>query len=148
MRQGLVLLFLAVQALAGPPVVSLGPLRKTNTQLGKPGLTQVGAHRPVGPKVLSKGKWSKNGWSLGIRSPGAQGLRLHLSALNLPGEASLVVRSPTGDSQTFRGKGPNKDGDSWTGLLTGDTAVLELRGVRKGSLPFAVPELSHLWSLP
>lgn len=130
----------------GLPRVSLGPL-PSKTAAGKPGVTQMGVHRKIDARLFGKGKWDKDGWKLVLQSPGAQGLRLHITAMDLDGGA-LIVRGADGEAQTFRSKGPNGDGDFWTGLVSGDSVTLELQAERKGSLPFRLPELSHLWSLP
>ena len=138
---------LALPAKQGPPRASLGPLTEKNAAPGKPGVAQLGVHRKIEPKLLQKGKWQKSSWTLVLHSPGAQGLRVHVTGMAL-GTGKLTFRSADGEVQTFTGKGPNGDGDFWTGLVSGDCATLELEGVRKGSLPFRVPELSHLWRLP
>jgi hypothetical protein len=138
---------IACAAKPGPPKVSLGPLTANSGSPSKPGLTQVGAHRKIDPKLLRKGKWDKNGWKLMLQSPGAQGLRVHVTGMDLAG-AKLIVRGADGETQSFQAKGPNGDGEFWTGLVTGDSVTLELQGARKGPLPFQIPELSHLWKLP
>ena len=152
MKKAIVLLIagfsvLALAARPGPPRASLGPLTEKKAAHGKPGVAQLGVHRKIQPKLLQKGKWQKSGWTLVLQSPGAQGLRVHVTGMDL-GTGNLTFRSADGEVQTFTGKGPNGDGDFWTGLVSGDCVRLELEGARKGSLPFRVPELSHLWRLP
>jgi hypothetical protein len=127
--------------------VSLGPLRTKGVTSSKPGVAQLGTHRAIDPKLLQKGKWDQNTWKLMVQSPEAQGLRLHVTGMDLGG-GKLVVRGTDGEAQTFKGKGPNGNGDFWTGLIRGDSALLEFQGPRKRSLPFHIPELSHLWTLP
>ena len=131
----------------GPPVASLGPLPAKSPLSGKPGVTQAGVHRTVDAGLLRKGKWDKNGWKLTVQSPDAKGLRLHFTGADL-GDRKLVVRGAGGSVQTFAGRGPNGDGDFWTGLIEGDSATLEMEGNRPTALPFKVAELSHLWVLP
>lgn len=144
------LILLAVLVLAatpGLPRVSLGPLPKQSNGAGKPGVAQMGVHRKIDGRLLEKGHWSKEGWKLVLQSPGAKGLRLHVTRMDLA-DGTLTVRGEDGDTQRFRDKGPNGDGDFWTGLVNGDSVMLELQATRKGALPFALPELSHLWALP
>jgi len=130
-----------------PPRASLGPLPEKYEAPGKPGVAQAGVHRKIEPKLLKRGKWQESGWNLVLQSPGAQGLRIHVTGMNL-GTGKLIVRSANGEVQTFTGRGPHGDGEFWTGLVSGDCAMLVLEGVRKGALPFRMPELSHLWRLP
>ncbi len=138
---------LASAAESAVPRVSLGPLPADRAAPSKPGVAQLGTHRKIDPKLLSKGKWDRNAWKLILQSPGARGLRLHVTGMDLAG-ARLIVRGGDGQAQTFEAKGPNGDGDFWTGLIEGDSAELEFQATRKGSLPFRIPELSHLWGLP
>ena len=138
---------LACAANSGPPRVSLGPLRAGSGTPPKLGVAQLGTHRNIDPKLLQKGKWDQNTWRLIVQSPGAVGLRLHVTEMDLAG-GKLVVRGSEGEVQTFEGRGPNADGDFWTGLITGDSASLEFQARSRGALAFRVPELSHLWKLP
>jgi hypothetical protein len=131
---------------SGPPVVSLGPLPSRQPD-GKPGVMQAGVHRKVDAGLLRKGKWDNEGWKLVLRSPGAKGLRLHFTAVDLPA-GKLVIRGAGGAEQIFEARGPHGDGDFWTGLVTGDSASVEWRTKRRAPLPFQLRELSHLWTLP
>jgi hypothetical protein len=110
-------------------------------------VAQLGTHRKIDPKLLAKGKWEQNVWRLVVQSPGAQALRLHVTGMDLAA-GKLVVRGTDGEPQTFQAKGPHGDGDFWTGLITGDSATLELQAARTDPLPFRIAELSHLWKLP
>lgn len=131
----------------GLPRVSLGPLPKQSAGAGKPGVAQMGVHRKIDVRLLDKGKWNKSEWKLVLQSPGARGLRLHVTGMDLA-NGTLTVRGEDGETQSFRDQGPNGDGDFWTGLVNGDSVTVELQTSRKGSLPFRLPELSHLWALP
>jgi hypothetical protein len=148
---------LSVAACAGKPAarrVSLGPLQEAEKSAApaKPGTQQLGVHRKVNPKLLAKGKWEKLSgnyvWRLELQSPGAKALRIHVTDMELR-EGSLVVRAPGGTPQVYRGKGPNGNGEFWTALVEGDRVSLELSGAAKTvTLPFRIPEVSHLWALP
>lgn len=148
-----ILVFCVVATLAASaakkdvPTATLGPLKQVNTS-GKRGTEQMGVHRKINARLLQKGKWDASGWKLILRSPGAKGLRLHVTDMDLR-DSKLVLRGSDGQEQTYQGRGPNGDGEFWTRLVEGDAVTIELRSQEKtDQLPFGIPELSHLWALP
>lgn len=87
-------------------------------------------------------------WTMAVRSPGAQALRLRLADVSL-GEGELVVYAPAGAEFVargpYRGKGPQGRGDFWTATLPGDVAFLEYVG--EEAPRFAVREIGHIDAL-
>ncbi len=84
-------------------------------------------------------------WSGAFRSPGATGLRLHLTDLALPKGAELYVFGRHGHAF-----GPYTDihDELWTNTVAGDEIVLQLhrptRDMRAGGRLFTVAQLAHL----
>lgn len=57
-------------------------------------------------------------WAASIKSPEAQALRLHFVDFSLPDGVKLYVFSRGGDVRgPYEAKGPNGDGDFWTGAI-------------------------------
>ncbi len=65
-------------------------------------------------------------WTLGIRSEGAVGLRVHFTDVNLPDGGRLEVWS-AGEALMvdgpFTGRGPLENGEFWTTILPGEAVV-------------------------
>lgn len=125
--------------------VKLGALsdkeRSAALASAKPGVQAAGAHRTVTAKMLGKGKWKDGVWRLQIVSKGAKGLRLHVTGFD---SGKLVVRGKSGE-QAFAAKGPNGDGDFWTGVVDGESVWVEFAGVKKAGAPIGIAAVSHLW---
>jgi lysyl endopeptidase len=81
---------------------------------------------------------------MGVRSPGAFGLRLHFQGCEL-GESSALVWAPAREGVIVRGpystSGPNGTGEFWTPYLPGDTAYVEVTGAAEPRL--ALAEIVH-----
>ncbi len=70
-------------------------------------------------------------------------MRLHFREFS---EGELWVYNDTDTEGPFTSRGPNGDGDFWTGVVRGDTVIIEFRSTRKHkSSPFQLQEISHLW---
>jgi hypothetical protein len=114
------------------------------------GKQKLGVHRPVPPQALKHGSWSRTPtghwlWRLAVRSPGAKGIRLHFREVS---EGELWVYSDTDTEGAFTPHGPAGHGDFWTGVVRGDTVIIEFRSSRKyKSNPLQLPEISHLWQV-
>ncbi len=138
-----VILLFAV-ALCGQ-TVKLGALsdkeRAAALASAKPGVQAAGAHRAITAKMLGKGKWKDGVWRLQIVSKGAKGLRLHVTGF---ADGKLTVRG-AGAAQTFAAKGPNGDGEFWTGVVDGDNVWLEFAGAKRTGAPIGIAAVSHLW---
>jgi len=89
-------------------------------------------------------------WSLDVKSPGAQGLRIGFRDVDLPEGASLWVYSPDAPSAAagpYTGKGPHSNGEFWTSIVKGETARVEYftpEGVDDVGV-FLIDELSHIY---
>jgi hypothetical protein len=82
--------------------------------------------------------------TLSLRSAGAHGLRVHFTNFKMSeGEMVLFTKRPSGavTGGPYTKRGPNGDGDFWTGFLPGDTAFIEVRGARE--IQFEINELVH-----
>jgi hypothetical protein len=137
---------------AAPPTCKLGALSAREIAVAKArgdGRAVMGTHRDVSGCVVKKGKWQKRGdkwvWLVQVKSTGASGLRVHFMSFDVgaPGGAVQVL----GDgSAGYRGKGPDGNGDFWSGLVNGDTAVIEFTAREKVKrVPFVVDKISHLF---
>ncbi len=137
------IVFLFAVALCGQ-TVKLGALsQQERAVVPKPGVQAAGVHRAVTAKMLGKGKWKDGVWRLQIVSKGAKGLRLHVTGFV---DGQLTVRGAAKDSgQSFAAKGPNGDGDFWTGAVDGDSVWLEFAGEKRTGPPIAIAAVSHLW---
>ena len=87
---------------------------------------RVGMVKPVDFLVSGKGsrKTSDGGfvYTAAIESPGAVGLRVHFTDVNLPGNAALYVYNM--DGEAF---GPyTKNGEFWSNTVTGQIAYVQL----------------------
>ena len=63
-------------------------------------------------------------WRVGIQSPGATGLRLHMGAHQLPVGAIVTVYNPARPEEAFRYGG--RDGDEWFPTIFNDELVVEI----------------------
>jgi len=137
-----VVFFLAI-TLCGQ-TVKLGALtEKERAAVPKPGVQAAGVHRSISPKMLGKGKWRDGVWRLQIVSKGAKSLRLHVTKFE---SGKLTVRGAAKEeSQSFTAKGPNGDGDFWTGVVDGESVWLEYTGAKSSGPPLAIVAVSHLW---
>jgi hypothetical protein len=94
-------------------------------------------------------------WILDVVSPGALGLRLHVSGLLLPpaGELAVYAAGDPGHPEIYAGDQPALSAAFWTPTLFGDRARIEYRapadamGLPAG-LPFTLDRLQHLYRDP
>ena len=122
----------------------------------RPGLTQIGVHRPVSA-TEGEGSWqtARDGssvWRLVLRSPGAVAMRLHLAEFHA-GDGQLWITELLADRpQTFGpydGDGIHGDGEFWTNTALGEAVLIEFQTrSRSRTVPFRIPEISHLTELP
>lgn len=124
--------------------VKLGALsQQERSVVPKPGVQAAGVHRTITPKMLGKGKWKDGVWRLQIVSKGAKGLRLHVTKFET---GKLTVHGTAKEQpQSFTAKGPNGDGDFWTGVVDGESVWLEYSGTKGSGPPLAIGAVSHLW---
>lgn len=66
-------------------------------------------------------------WTGRITSPGASGIRIHVSPFDLPESAELYVYASDGQAYgPYTGRGPIDDGELWTNTILGDEVRLQL----------------------
>lgn len=92
-----------------------------------------------------------------IAASGAAGVRVHLTGIDLPAGAELVLYSPAGASDPRVGSSqpsfldPSGERDLWTGTFFGERVRIEYyepAELTTGVLPFRVEELQHLYHDP
>jgi lysyl endopeptidase len=89
-------------------------------------------------------------WSETIVSPGATFLRVHFSKLNLPDGDYVSVASPDGaEYWTYTGQGLHGNGEQWSFIVEGDTALVELHAGNEpikghgGKFGLAIDRIAH-----
>jgi len=94
-------------------------------------------------------------WAVSVSSPGAQAIRLHLTAFSLPPNTEMYLLSDNGQVDgPYTGRGRNRDGDFWTRSVASETGTLMLRYTGKTpdvDLPrmtFVVSEVGHVRGRP
>ena len=85
-------------------------------------------------------------WTAALRSPGAAGLRAHLTGLDLPEGAGLFVYNEKGQAfGPYTGRGPLGDGEVFTNTIFGEQLLLQLEAPGGAGVPsFRVVELGVL----
>ncbi|MDX1776373.1 MAG: hypothetical protein R3297_07305, partial [Desulfobulbales bacterium] len=83
-------------------------------------------------------------WTISIQSPGAYGMRLHISRFNI-GEGIMLIYAGTGENLIVRGpykkKGPAGNSDFWTPTLPGEEVFVEITGTTEPV--FEIREILH-----
>ncbi|MFQ5807028.1 MAG: trypsin-like peptidase domain-containing protein [Phycisphaerae bacterium] len=99
-----------------------------------PSPMRVGANRPVGVAstdgraALREVPGVGSVWSVAVVSPGAQGLRLLLSNMDLPPGAELWMYAPNAPGAAegpHQGRGPLRTGEFWSNVFDGDEVRVE-----------------------
>jgi uncharacterized protein (TIGR03437 family) len=129
---------------------------KAKPAIPKPGLTPTGEARMLDAGALTgwQSKRLPDGrivWRTAIQSPGARGLRLHFQ--NFASDQQSMWIYPQGESHEapsilgpFDQRGPNGDGEFWTGTIFGDTAVIEIESTSLTEPPAISPDkVAHLY---
>jgi V8-like Glu-specific endopeptidase len=88
-------------------------------------------------------------WTAKVESPGAAGIRISLSGLDLPANAALYVFNERGEAfGPYLGKGVNQSGELTTNMVSGEFAYLQLRvfGAAKNftGLDFTIAGIGHI----
>jgi len=113
-----------------------GPLRVgTVKQIVEPVRLDCNAVGARGQRVLCSGdgvlQMTPGGgfvWARAVTSPGAVGIRVHVTDFHLPDDADLFFYSLDGEAYgPFQRFGPNDDGDFWLPSVMSDTGVLVVR---------------------
>ncbi len=90
-------------------------------------------------------------WRIRIRAPGAAMLRVHFTSFDV-GAGTVALYSDSGGSdnrgmQAYAGTGVFSDGDFWSGLVSGDTVIVEFvpeGNERPDRLPFRIAQVATL----
>jgi hypothetical protein len=84
---------------------------------------------------------------LGLQSPDAIGIRLHIENFDIPAGDEVYVYGTGENSEVFgpfTGRGPWKNGEFWSGTIEGDTAIIEYY-TQGNAADFRVTEVSHMY---
>jgi hypothetical protein len=142
-------------------VLAALPASDSNPKLSKDGVPIIGITRALPDDVLDTGVWEelpsgRRVWRLGIRSPEAIGIRLHFTNFNV-GKGRVWIYpgdndGPSASQEGFSGQGIFDDGEFWSGVLFGESVVIEYEpepgAPSEGQPPFQMRELSHLYEMP
>lgn len=141
--------------LSNPPEYRLGRPQDNELAQMKNNPRAVGFTRALDPSVMDQGAWEtlSDGtevWRLAIQSPGASAIRIHFKGFAV-GDGQVFLYTGEGDNRQvagpYTGGGIFGDGDFWSGVVNGDSAVLEyLPSGRSDPSPFTIRELAHLGS--
>jgi hypothetical protein len=83
-------------------------------------------------------------WQQHVVSRGAGFVRIHFTGLSLARGDSLTVSAPDGsDSETITGKGPYGNGDVWSFRVTGQEALVSIRGGLSPGYGYRIKEIVH-----
>ncbi len=143
------------------PLLTLPPLSDAEKGAeGANGGRRIGAHRRLTDPLPTESAWTggEDGpgvWRIQVRSPRAVALRLRFTDFHV-GEGQVLVYEAAaarrGSKRRYAGDGPAGDGEFWSDLIDGDTAIVEYQAGPDDSLPETVPfqivEISHLWQSP
>jgi V8-like Glu-specific endopeptidase len=100
--------------------------------------------------VLSRASDGGLVWTASLQSPGAAGLRILLTGLDLPANAGLYVFNDRGEAfGPYLGRGnASGSGEVTTNMVSGDTVYLQLRvfGAAKSlaDVSFTIAEIGHI----
>lgn len=79
-----------------------------------------------------------------VSSPGAKFVRVHFTGMDLADGDFLTVAHPDGDqNHVYTQRGPNGNGNFWSFVVDGDTAVVTLHGGAKGGKNFRIDRVAH-----
>jgi hypothetical protein len=115
---------------------------------------QIGINRPITEDLDSRavtirdpdGTWLR---VFSLKSPGAEGLRVHFEGIDLPGDDQIFVYGTSPDSHVsgpHTGRGPFNDGDFWSDIVEGDTVIVEHFIARRASSIVSVSEIGHAFT--
>jgi hypothetical protein len=115
---------------------------------------QIGINRPITEDVDSRAVTIRNSDGsrlrlFSLRSPGAEGLRVHFENFDLPEGDQLFVYGTSADSHVsgpHTGRGPFNDGDFWSDLIEGDTLIVEHFARSRTHSTVRVSEIGHAFT--
>lgn len=115
---------------------------------------QIGINRPITEDVDSRAVTIRNSDGsrlrvFSLKSPGAEGLRIHFEGFDLPEGDQLFVYGTSADSHVsgpHTGRGPFNDGDFWSDLIEGDTVIVEHFARSRAHSTVRVSEIGHAFT--
>ena len=115
---------------------------------------QIGINRPITENVDGRAVTIRNSDGsrlrvFSLKSPGAEGLRIHFEDFDLPEGDQLFVYGTSADSHVsgpHKGRGPFNDGDFWSDLIEGDTVIVEHFSRSRVHSTVRVSELGHAFT--
>lgn len=115
------------------------------------GPKRVGTHRALDNSFLDAGRWDvlpdgREIWRAGIRSPGAQAMRVHFRDFNA-GDGAVWIHDGETSAGPYTARGIFGDGDFWTEIAAGEALTIEYLPARGSgrAIPFTAAEITHLW---
>jgi V8-like Glu-specific endopeptidase len=83
-------------------------------------------------------------WTTSVIADGADGIRLHITGLDLPEDAELAIYNKRGEAFTYSGQGPLGSGEFWTHTMSGSVAYLQLSGADIIDVRFEIADLGYM----
>jgi hypothetical protein len=140
-------------ALPAPPSLDLGELRRSESEVPRrdPRLPLIGVERRPEFAWEGEGAWDelasgRSVWRLGLRSDGAQGMRIQFSDFHLDdGKVWIYAADRSQSAGPYTGAGSDGSGSFWSNTVFSDTVVIEYEtGAPRASPPFTIAGISHL----
>lgn len=152
-------LALDVPALGAP--VSVGITQQDRNALDASSSTplRIGVVKAAGINV-NRGVWGETAggntvWAVGVVSPGAQAIRIHLRNFSLPDNAQMFFFNQDGQADgPYTGTGRNGNGDFWSRSLSSDSGTILIRFNGKATeadrrnVRFVISDVGHIRGRP
>ena len=142
----------------GQVPLKIGLVKAVSPRVVVAGLDLAGisrAERPFAGGILQGTEDGGFIWARSVVSPGAEGIRVHISDFDLPPSADLYFFSKNGEAYgPYQRNGPHKDGDFWTASVASPEGILVLRQFGPATanemrqLTFAITEVGHIGGRP
>lgn len=130
------------------------PAARLRSTTAKEGTLPVAVHRDVPPLDTGAGDAETlpdgtSVWRMALHAPGALGIRLHFSRFRIDDGLVRVYAPAELDPDSYERQGPFGNGQFWTRVVFGDTAIVEYETHAEiRELPFQIDRLSHIFHLP
>jgi hypothetical protein len=117
----------------------------------KPMLEAAGMHRKLAVETAAAGVWQLAGdqrvWRMAVRADGAQAVRVHFTGFDVGGGRVWVHDGQGGIAGPYSGRGMYSDGDFWSDLIYGESAIVEYESEDPvpDAVPFQAAEISHIF---
>ncbi len=140
---------LAVRPPSGTAPLRVGVVKSVAGAVGKP------AGRAFNRGVVEENPDGSFVWAMTVSSPGAQGIRVHLTDFSLPDGAEMFLLGPSEQADgPYGGAGRNGNGDFWTRSIVSDTGTLVVRytgntpDVDRPKISFRIADVGHVRGRP